>query len=882
MKKLWIMLMLPMLTLGVGCKGGSIFGCSRDQSSLDLKLGEPGKTIIENNLPENDNVVVLNDDENIEFLTEDGEALITHDPSKEIIEGHIIVANSDQQYLTRVKEVLQSDGGSTRVLLRQGRLQDLVGNQTGSLNIESTPVYDLSDIKDIELKAKRYNGLKDVHYETDEKGTVIIRNLELFDFDLNSQGRISAGGNRILGIPVKNPYEKLSISSAVSGKYRAVVNEARIEVVPTIRSHAEWSWGKIKDMQTRLDTRVKYRMDITYETAGGIQIEGLLDYLMPKKVIPFRIPGTPPVYLDIELGVPVGISVKSQSKGKTRIVFESEYDFFTTLHYDESRGTWVESDKKVAIRDTMASTKDSSTDISAEIYLKPQVTTRLYRVVGPYAFVKLFGRGELKWPKTHKKNDLYIGVKGGVGLELSEPIFLTSVVGFEIDDLFNFEQGFDLNNKGTLPQEPFHLKSNVNDVVTIDRVGKEGFVRLNLKNDSSNSLLRYQLLESTRSGLLVPSDGFYLDGELYFYPLPNSQDETFKVRIFGSDGSHIDKEIAINVAANVREIVSQERYGVTTNSYKVASGTPGDFASQVPGYNLGGVTVGIHEFNEGLKSKCFESSPRMSAGEMRDIWGMNSECNELLDSVNDYVNLISEILIDVVGVGKPVPKELIMFSSPEDIYNDFFRNNFASGYSSGSDVVLKKELTELKVNSKNNTFEYYNKLFLEQFAALQSRDKCNSHFQIEKIEDELFIGFKIISENCPFGLKNLPISVKNLSALIFNESRIEWNQNHTKTNDLEIWEFTVAKPLLIDFKQSASASFVLEFPIDPNVKSIILSDLTSFDSELRRESSTAQNPTITLMFNISLISKETGEPDVHLQSVGSKSKYSHVLHRLII
>ena len=143
MKKLWIMLMLPMLTLGVGCKGGSIFGCSRDQSSLDLKLGEPGKTIIENNLPENDNVVVLNDDENIEFLTEDGEALITHDPSKEIIEGHIIVANSDQQYLTRVKEVLQSDGGSTRVLLRQGRLQDLVGNQTGSLNIESTPVYDL-------------------------------------------------------------------------------------------------------------------------------------------------------------------------------------------------------------------------------------------------------------------------------------------------------------------------------------------------------------------------------------------------------------------------------------------------------------------------------------------------------------------------------------------------------------------------------------------------------------------------------------------------------------------------------------------------------------------------------------------------------------------
>ena len=584
------MIFLPLALMG--CKS-HIFGCSRNERPpLDLKLGIPGETKVDNQLPANPNVKTMEEDEKITFTSDDGEATITHHSDRTIEKGNILIGNPEQQFLVRVAEVKsRPDGGTTLVKLRQGRIEDVVGDQSGSLKIESTPIFDLEDLDDLRQRAQNADDQETI-YNVDENGRLIIRNLELFSVDINSDGKISGGANKILGIPIKNPYEKLAISSAVGGRYRATVNEAIIHVHPTVRSDVNWDFGRLAHLESRLDTKITYRVDLTYEAAGQISMEALLDAFMPKKVIPIRIPGVPPappIYLDIELGIPAGVSLKASQKGKTRVIFEAEYEFFSTMNYTPEKGVTTDSDQRVSINETKISASEADTKLEAELFLKPQVTARLYRVAGPFAYLKPYVRGEVEWPSPYKRDDLFIGVSGGVGLEISEPVFLATLVSYDSGNIFDYSKSFDLDNSGGSPHDPLAVEPELNTSVTVDQIGPEGFVVLRLKTPEKNGFLRYEILRSTKTGLLIPSETFYMDGELFYYPMPKSQKESFVARIYGKDGQFKDIEIHVNVADNVQTEVSKDRYGTTTNSYKVASGSPGDFKGSVAQYGLGTV-----------------------------------------------------------------------------------------------------------------------------------------------------------------------------------------------------------------------------------------------------------------------------------------------------
>ncbi len=836
MKKNVISLLAVFLLFAVGCKSGKPFGCSKNNDQpIDLRLGEPGKTEVINKLPANDNVKTLEDDETITFTSDDGGAIITHNSNREINVGDIIIANPEQRYLVRVKEVLTRESGRTQTVLRQARIDDIVGDQSGTLKIESTPVYDLEDISRLERLAKTRLGSSDAFYEVDNKGRVLIRNLELFSVDINSDGRISGGANKIMGIPINNPYERFTVSSAAGGKYRAVVNEAIIEIVPTLRSESQWKSSKISHLQTRIDTKVRYRVDITYEAAGEIQMEALIDAFMPKKVIPFRVPGPTPVYLDIELGVPAGASLKASKKGKTRVVYESEYDFFTTMTYDEESGITTDKDQRVAIKDTRIENTETDTKLEAEIFLKPQVTARLYRVVGPYAYLKPYVRGEIQWPSTEKRDDLFVGVTGGVGIELSEPIFVSQLVSFDSGKLFDFFQSFDLDKAGSDPAQVFEVGQRLQTTVSVDEVGPEGFVRFQLKEHLSDGFLRYELIEPTRTGLLLPSESFYMDGDLFYYPMPQSRSETFKVRVYGKNNSFEDVEIAIQVASQVTQEVSQDRYGLTTNSYQVSNGNPNEFKNQVPSYNLGGFTARVMQGSVNMVDCVLhnygdQNRNRQEARMSREM------CQRYAYLEEDYYNFLSSL--NPMGPGReglssgPTIQEIREFPP---FYN----------YEGGYTAILSDQLTKIsKVEEKSDylRYEFLNLIHFGDYVVSKKTDETNCHpaIEIKPVNTDTHTGFRLATRGCGDLIPVNPFNTTQLKSLYtrYSSRDRKWQDSYAdwavtlneEDKNLHVVEITIEKSMLNNNEaQSLSSSLVILLPLNPMIRNLLVvqSDLAS-------------------------------------------------------
>jgi len=832
MKKNVISVLAVFVLFAVGCKSGKPFGCSKDNSQpIDLRLGEPGKTEVINELPANDNVKTLDDNETITFTSDDGGAIITHNSSREINVGDIIIANPEQRYLVRVKEVLTRESGRTQTVLRQARIDDIVGVQSGSLKIESTPVYDLEDISRLERLAKTRLGSSEAFYEVDNKGRVLIRNLELFSVDINSDGRISGGANKIMGIPMTKPYERFTVTSAVGGKYRAVVNEAIIEIVPTLRSESEWKSSKISHLQTRIDTKVRYRVDITYEAAGEIQMEALIDAFMPKKVIPFRVAGPTPVYLDIELSVPAGASIKASKEGKTRVIYESEYDFFTTMTYDEKSGITTDKDQRVAIKDTRIETTQSDTKLEAEIFLKPQVTARLYRVVGPYAYLKPYVRGEIQWPSTEKKDDLFVGVTGGVGIELSEPIFVSQLVSYDSGKLFDFFQSFDLDKSGSEPAQVYKVGQRLQTTVNVDEVGPEGFVRFKLKEHLEDGFLRYELIEPTRTGLILPSESFYMDGDLFYYPMPHSRNETFKVRVYGKNNSFEDVEIAINVASQVTQDVSQDRYGLTTNSYQVSNGNPNEFKNQVPSYNLGGFTLRVAEGRVNMVDCVLhnygdQNRNRQEARMSREM------CQRYAYLEEDYYNFLSSLNPMGSREGRNgYLEEAQPFSPTYNYETDSF--NFERTYS----AILSEQLTQIsKVDEKADylRYKFLNLIHFGDYVVSKKPEETNCHpaIEIKPVNTETHTGFRLATRGCGDLIPVNPFNANHLKTFFTRQSsRNKWQNNNAswavtlneEDKNLHVVEITIEKSMLESSEaERLASSLVILLPINPMIRNLVV------------------------------------------------------------
>ncbi len=806
-------------------------GCSKKNKPFKVNLGTPGKSEVVNDIPDNDKIHTLESSEEIIFKNDNGLADVKHDNKRTLKEGDLIIGNDDQKLLLKVKKVIgvNEDTGSTEVELRQSRLDELVGESSATVNIETTPIYEANDLEELNTKATQSNPNQKSSFHVDDKGKITISNLELFSFNLNNSGQVEAGLNKVMGVIVDNPYDKFSMSGSAGGLYKATINEAVIEVIPTLRSKANWKLGSINQLETKFDTRVKYRIDMTFDLAGQISMEGLIDFL-PKKVIPIKV-GAPPIYVDIELGIPAGVKVKAAKSGKTRIVYETEYEFYSTMSYKKGEGVSTEKDQKVTISETNIDTANPSTKVEAELFLKPQVTARLYRVIGPYAYLKPYVRGEVDWPSTEKKDDLYVGVTGGVGIELSEPVFLNSIVSYDSGDIFNYYKSFDIDKLGGA-QKPIDYQGPDENDIQVNQLGPEGFVLVKLKEKAGQDDLRYELVESTKTGLIVPADDFYFSGELYYYPLSHSQSETFQVRLLGRNGDNQITHVKLGVSESVIKKVSGDRFSMTSNSIRVTTESPGAYASLVPSHP---VAVGINSSRSKIN---VENEDKISCNHKKLKKYFFEKCEDYIALQASYnANVISASSSELFGrddfyVIKELNEDGVVYINPFSFESYVLKNKKIDCLPSLDIKPINKFAAKSETDSSKNDLngenqeesqvesESQGEMSEEQLVAqIEEGEESN---EARKISRKKIVGFKIEVKSCFPDQKYFEYSeFKKINIFGLPSSLFQWNKkadglvtSYEVTLDLSTLNESEVKQIYDhQNSQRKNNSFFLIFPV---------------------------------------------------------------------
>lgn len=759
----------------VSCGGGD------SKPKINLQLVPLGQSTLSTDLPTSDRVKPLSAQETVEFVTDQGEALIKHTPGKAFQVGDILVGNEAQRFLVRIKEIKTVGSGETKVVLQQAQMEEIIGKSAeGQVELVTAPVYTVEDlnketakVKDQLIKGPEFSEMDldpqvkpHASFQVDPNGAVSVQNLELFSAQIDDHGNLIHQDSRVFGVPVSS----LSFSAGVNdrlqvkgskGLHKATLNNATIKIHPTFRSSMKWSWGLLRKMATRFDAEVTYKIDITYETSGELKLESLIDFL-PTKVIPIRVPGTPPVYVDVEMKIPAGISIEATKQGRTRVIFETSYKFYADLKYNRGEPVAVDKAQVVDVQQKTIVTDEEDAKIVAEFFLKPSIKTRFYRVLGPYAYLRPYVREEIDWPSQSKKDDLYFGVTGGVGVDVSEPVFQKDYFNFDSGDIFNFRQSVDIDGNGAKGQNAQELQVSTNlydeNKVEVKSINDEGFVKFNLRQSSSSSTSnqRFELVQRPQSGRLIPSEHFFMSGILYYYPVKgNPAQEFMVVRVYGKNGVFRDHKIDINISAPVLAEVGKERFANSSNSYS-STYTGGEVrASLVPSVHLGSAPpeppISVEDCLSNIDVKdYFKLDPDL-------VLRLNSpievpSCFPLMPIVEEYVQFINQ---DVQSAS-PGPINLEMYAQKEAKYMKIKKV-------SDSDGVLVFEY--------QNLLDFYDYVFTKP----NIETVCKKNIKITPIDNETLVGVLIEpTSSCAFIPAN-PIVMRpetvNLVTAVVGEGR---------------------------------------------------------------------------------------------------------------
>lgn len=548
-----------------------------------LDLGKPGETTASADLSPAAVTHKLEANEEIRFIDDKGAVEILHRRGRTFKVGDMIVGNEKQRLLLKVKEVRTIGAANSTLLTQLGMMTDLLNPERNSMvKIETTPVFTTSDLQKPEAE-------KSGRLEVDDQGQVVMENVEIFDLNFDDKAGLKFGLNKILGVPVDSLRDKLNVSGVAAGRYRAVINKATVHVVPTFRNHYRWSGLKPEELYSKIDAQLKYRMDVTYDVAGKVELTALFD-LFKKKLVTVVVPaGNVPVYVDIELALPIGITLNADAKGSVRVVYEAEYAFTSELRYTESAGVKATGDQGAQVLRHEMSSESGQLNLSGELFLQPEVTARFYRVLGPQAYLQPYVRAEWEANPTAGKKDLFAGVGGGVGLEVSEPLLLTQLFSLDSGRIFNFHDGWDLMGGSGAPKEksPYEVASNQ----TLNKLTNEGFVVLDFSSSSLPPGTRFLLDSGAKQGFVVPSQNFFLDGKLFYYPNAKADEDYLKVSFLLPDGSKDSREVKLSVSAEVKAKAGEEKFSRSSNSVAAAYGHPREFQDKVPhhGFVYGGI-----------------------------------------------------------------------------------------------------------------------------------------------------------------------------------------------------------------------------------------------------------------------------------------------------
>lgn len=576
-----------------------------------LKMGKPGEVKGQSDFISPADVVVLGDDQKIHLIDEaTGEISIDNFDANDLIVGKIIIGNEEDRLLLKVTELKQQSAQPTQIFIRKATVAELAGGEDASIAFTASPKVDFNatDNASVEILPRPQQGTSNIKFSSTQSvqddqaklgGNFNV--VEFKDYEiLNITGQALLLGNGIKDGDKKNYHLN------TNGNAKVTIKEGSVQFIPTFRGDFKFKRGKVRKLMTSIDALVKYRFNIEVESTSALT--GEFSFPLFKDIkFPVRIPGTPPVYIDIVIDFPAGLKLNWTKKGKSSFTIESEYAFSAQSFYTPEAGSDYKaySDYLVRQRDLK---QTSETDLTFELFFEPKVQTRIYKVLGPYVYMHSGLQAHLQYPLMPSKKDLTFNFHGGIGAQVIVPIWDLEIFDAKSPVLFNVSRSWDIlgPKKGGKTTQG-SAKGEV--TLQIDKLAPDGSVPLRLLPTDADPMTKVRVYANPQYGKLVLDEKFNLNSMVYYYPPKNVEgQDSFQIQFthegtpskptrlifsLGQEAQRQAKEMDYTTHRTAYTPQSDVTYSLPPNVYEkpvttsIAAekghGGPGNFPPGIPG-----------------------------------------------------------------------------------------------------------------------------------------------------------------------------------------------------------------------------------------------------------------------------------------------------------
>lgn len=539
-----------------------ISACTKSQSSrkeLDtsfLKLGQLGEIKSESVLSPDRGVHKITQAQIYDNLNNQGMITLTLKGLEAAKVGDLLVGPEENSFLLEITK-LRVSGDYIILKTKLASLSDLAGGNNDYYKITATP--DFSEVQG-QLETTHEDTVQQNTWGLNadfEKGALVIRDQVLIDLDAEAA----------LQLQYKESWFKkggtlkgLNLKKGSRGGVKVIINELRAKVVPTFQTEYKFSGRKPTLISSRTDFHVEYLVDISVHTTGSAQLDFSADLIVPKKWPIWVQAGAVPVYSELELALPAGLKLSSSKQGEMRYRYHAEYSLMGELNYTDTQGLKTQS-KQDAIVHEKSLTQADQANRSVEFYLEPRTTLRIYRVVGPYGYLHPYVRAEMQEPLQLNKKEILVGVGGGLGMQITDPVLLYSLMDLQSDFMFDWQTGWDLFGPQDPTQKP-HAKDIPAKELAFDSIPTDGLFAVDLRElGDDQAQVRYNIIKPPQEGLLLPAPGGFSSGLFYYQPLNRKAGvELVRYQRVVNGVAQPEQRLQFTIAEKLVEQISQREF----------------------------------------------------------------------------------------------------------------------------------------------------------------------------------------------------------------------------------------------------------------------------------------------------------------------------------
>jgi hypothetical protein len=185
-----------------------------------------------------------------------------------------------------------------------------------------------------------------------------------------------------------------------------------------------------------------------------------------------------------------------------------------------------------------------------------------------------------------------MGLRGGMGLQVSEPIFLSNILDLSSPDLFNLYRSWDIFSESTDEKQKISkedIKPKAKEKIYVSELTPEGFFVFKLADPELANSVGFSITEQPKNGFMIPAPGFNQTGNIYYFPKNTEEKvDSFSFRVDRNGLKSDSHKVEIELADDILEYNKKDKFGASTSSVQVAYSSPYQREDYAKHYQIGG------------------------------------------------------------------------------------------------------------------------------------------------------------------------------------------------------------------------------------------------------------------------------------------------------